>query len=152
MHDKLTLDKSRLTLPWLRKIYTHIRYFVHYGYFGKNAYFISVCKDLAVFCDHYRHHLFSFPPENLSLEDFSRSEVSNTSVLINGIDIQRLSHDGFKKSDDINVFLSFGGHAYRKSIPTIIDAATILKKKGYIFKLLITDSKDTTSFVREKYK
>lgn len=154
LHDYITLDKANLNLKFVRKVGTHLRFWYHWGWMGKEAYFLPVSKEVGVIENHYRRHIFTFPPEKQSVAQLERYELIRGEVVLNGIDVGRIGRSKeikFPHGDGLFHFLSFGGHAIGKGIPTILDAADRLHEQGEKFCVLITKGVGTEVYVRSRY-
>ena len=151
LHDNITLEKKGLSMPFIRKIKTNIDFYIHYGFWGKNAYFISVSQEVAIIENHYRRLSLRFPPENISIKDMFNYKLERCEVVINGIDINRLKTVTCNKNGEFT-FMTFGGHTYRKGIPTIISAAELLYSKGFNFILIITKGIGTEKYINDRYE
>lgn len=147
LHDNLTLDKSGLNFKIIRKIGTHLRFKLQYGWYGRKAYFIGVSSEIAGFVCHYRHHLFTYPKEGIL---YDNSAFEKASVLLNGVDLSRIDGE-YKRPNNQFFFLTFGGHTFRKGIPCILDAAEILWKQGIDFSLIITNGVGTQEYIYDRY-
>lgn len=89
LHDHLTLDKKNLSFSFLRKLKTHFSYWLQYGYYGSQAYFIGVSAEVTHLATHYREHFFSFP-KKFSIDDSHKRTYDRASVILNGIDLSRI--------------------------------------------------------------
>ncbi len=152
LHDYLSLDKTGLSLPWVRKFFTNQRLYNQYGKWGRQAYFIGVSAEVTNIAAHYRNHRFSYPV-NRSCEELSRMTFPNASVIINGIDLERLKvEEGHLQPEErLFTFLTFGGEAVSKGVLTIFSAAEILHNEGLKFKIKITNGYTTESVVSARY-
>lgn len=138
LHDYMSLDKTGLSLPRIRKILSNQKFWNHYGRWGKDAYFIGVSAEVTNFATHYRNHRFSYPT-TMSNEKLEAAIFPKAEVIINGIDINRLrGRETYQFPSYKTTFLSFGGEAVSKGISCILDAAYILEKKGLDFEIRIT--------------
>lgn len=149
LHDYLSLDKTGMNFKLIRKVGTNLRLWRHYGWYGRNAYFVGVSSEVTNIAIHYRHHIFSFP-KVMTNEQLYSMEYPNASVLLNGIDLQRISSD-YKRPAGVFTFLTFGGESYSKGIPCLLDAAETLVSKGLCFRLMITEGYTTKNLVDERY-
>ena len=151
LHDYMSLDKTGLSLPRIRKILSNQKFWDHYGRWGKDAYYIGVSAEVTNFATHYRNHRFSYPT-TLSNEDLTATSFQKADVIINGIDTNRLQN---KKTYCFpaykTTFLSFGGEAVSKGIPCILDAADILEKKGLDFEIRITRGYTADTLFMSRY-
>lgn len=138
LHDYMSLDKTGLSLPHIRKILSNQKFWNHYGRWGRNAYYIGVSAEVTNFATHYRNHRFSYP-KALSNKDLGRTCFPKAKVVINGIDTSRLrGRETYQFPSYQTTFLSFGGEAVSKGISCILDAAYILEKRGLDFEIRIT--------------
>ena len=143
LHDHLTLEKRKLSFALLRKLKTHLNYWLQYGFWGRKAFFAGVSAEVTHIATHYREHIFRFP-KKFSKEDFRRTDWPHAEVVINGIDISRINKTNEKKEVHKSFrFLTFGGDAFGKGISTILKASEILKSEGYRFELVITNGYKT---------
>lgn len=150
LHDYLTLDKVGLSFPFIRKVGTSIKFWLHYGLYGKNAYFIGVSSEITKFVCHYRRHLFAFP-KICSKNDLKQENFERAKVVINGIDLARIK-DKKQQADGTFVFLTFGGFTKTKGIPCILDAADKLyNQEKRHFRLMITKGVGTADYVVNRY-
>lgn len=148
LHDYMSLDKTGLKLKALRRFCSNLRFWLHYGYYGKKAYFIGVSKEVTDFVNHYRKNIFSYPSCDLNENEYVRS-----SVVLNGIDTSRVSNGNITESLlNKNTFISFSGVAKSKGIHLILKASEYLYKKGYSFKIVLTKNKNLESLLDEHYK
>lgn len=151
LHDYMSLDKTGLSLPRIRKILSNQRFWNHYGYWGKNAYYIGVSAEVTNFATHYRNHRFSYPIARNN-DDLENISFPKAKVVINGIDIGRLQgRENYHSPSYRTTFLSFGGEAISKGIPCILDAAEILEKKGLDFEIRITKGYTTDALFASRY-
>ncbi len=151
LHDYLSLDKSGMSIPFIRKVGTHLRFWRQYGYYGKNAFFIGVSAEVTTLVEHYRRSFFTIP-KPYSDKDLLASKYDRAAVVINGIDLNRID-DGCNYQFPLGkvVFLSFGGESYSKGIPCIFDAAEILERNKYDFEIHITRGYSTELLLKSKY-
>lgn len=150
LHDYMSLDKTGLKFKTLRRIISNLRFWLHYGIYGKNAYFIGVSKEVTDFVNHYRRNIciFTYPSYNLKNNDYIRS-----SIVLNGIDLSRVIESNISEySLSKNTFISFSGVAKSKGIHLILKAAENLYKKGYNFKIILTRNKSLETLLNEFYK
>ena len=151
LHDYLSLDKTGLSYPHIRKFFTNQRLWKQYGKWGKDAYFIGVSAEVTNIATHYRSHHFSYPPiydnDTLLNMQFSRADV-----IINGIDLKRLkNYKDYDFPNGIPVFLSFGGESISKGIPTILEAAELLAASGEKFLIRITKGYSIDKVLTQRY-
>ena len=152
LHDNITLDKTGLSIPLIRKLKTHISFWLHYGYWGKKAYFVPVSTEVGNIENHYRNHFFSFPNEELPNEILEKVQLIRGEVVINGIDMSRIEAKyPYELPKGKIRFLTFGGHTIRKGIPTILDAAEKLESYGIDFMLSITKGVGTLDYINQRY-
>ena len=137
LHDNLTLNVKYPSPTWLNKLKRHLRFWLQYGFWGRNAFFIGVSAEVTHFATHYRKNIFSFPSFFLE-KDYKRKYYPYAEVVINGIDTNRIKNYIKKKNKNIPCFISFGGDAYRKGISTIFDAAKILQNDNLEFKIIVS--------------
>lgn len=149
LHDYLSLDKTGLNFKFVRKVGTNLKLWKHYGWYGRNVYFIGVSSEVTNVATHYRHHFFSFP-KTMTNEQLSSMEFQNASVLLNGIDLQRF-HSNYKRPPGVFTFLTFGGESYSKGIPCLFDAAEILASKKIDFRIIVTKGYTTQNLVNNRY-
>lgn len=150
LHDYLSLDKKGLKYPHIRKFFSNLKFWKHYGYYGKNAFFIGVSDEVTHFATHYRNNMFKYPSV-YSTKNNNQIDYKNAKVVINGIDINRLSDSYKYEFPTYPIFLSFGGEAKGKGISTILSAAEILYNKGYKFTIYITKGITTESLICDIY-
>jgi glycosyltransferase involved in cell wall biosynthesis len=151
IHDYMTLDKTGLSLPHIRKFITNRKFWIHYGKWGKNAFFIPVSDEMAHFVNHYRTHQFTYP-KAFSHDSFEQETIIRSETVINGIDLSRISDiESYNRPHEPFTFVTFGGYAQLKGIPTILDACEILSQKKVHFKLLITESDSTKQLIEDRY-
>lgn len=146
LHDNISFDKTGLNFKLLRKIGTNLRLWLQYGWYGRKAYFIGVSPEVANIATHYRNHILSFP-QSKSNEILSVSKYPRASVVLNGIDMSRLS-GSYNPHGDVFSFLTFGGESYGKGIPCILDAARQLCSEGLRFRLILTCGYTTREVLR----
>lgn len=152
LHDNITLNKEGLNFKCFRKIATHFRFWYHWGWLGRNAYFIPVSQEVGVIENHYRKHFFSFPPEDVSVDKLNAIKLIRGEVVINGIDLSRIFKDTIYSIPEGQFqFLTFGGHTKRKGIPTILSASELLVKENLDFHLNITKGVGTEEYVKTRY-
>ena len=151
-HLYLYMDITKEKFKFLRKLKRNFCYWLQYGYYGKNAYFIPVSYEVGNFVCHYRNHFFTFPKENLSIEEYENIPLSRATMVPNGISLDRIRKDIFSPfSRAVPRFLSFGGETFYKGIACICDAADILWGRGYRFEVAITKGGNTKNFLDDKY-
>lgn len=151
LHDYMSLDKTGLSFPHLRKIFSNQKFWNHYGRWGKDAYYIGVSAEVTNFATHYRKHLFSYPTTR-EKKDLENASFPQAEVVINGIDISRLQgKENYHFPCHKTTFLSFGGESKSKGIPCILDAADSLEKQGFKFELHITQGYTTNTLIASKY-
>lgn len=151
IHDCLSFDKTGLSLPKIRKFFTNQRFWYQYGKWGKNAFFISVSKEMAHFVNHYRRHRFSYPKE-FDDDVVSSEDLIRTEHVLNGIDTDRIHGDSTAKpKDSLFTFLTFGGEALAKGIREILDACEKLTRKNIKLRLLITEGYTTEKLLVSRY-
>lgn len=150
IHDYMSLDKTGLNFKLIRKIGTNLKLWIHYGWYGRNAYFIGVSPEVTNFVSHYRTHFFSFPP-TLSNEELKQKKFPYATVLLNGISMDRLQGI-YKRPEGMFTFLAYGGESYSKGIPCLFDAAEILHKKNIPFKIILTKGYTTQALLDEKFQ
>ena len=151
LHDYLTLDKTGLSFPWLRKILSNQKFWIHYGKWGKDAYYIGVSPEVTHFATHYRKHRFSYPLV-LKIDELESKSFPKAEVIINGIDIERLTRkQKYHVPNHKTIFLSFAGECISKGIPCILDAADMLFQEGWNFELYLTRGYTLDSFIKYKY-
>lgn len=153
LHDNITVRKKGMSFPILRTIKSHLTFALHFGYYGRKAFFVPVSMEVGNIENHYRKHIFSLPKENLSISQLNAIPLIRGQVVINGIDFSRIGARNMENAiqDSGNTFLTFGGHTIRKGIPTVLDAAELLDNEGYQFNLGITKGVGTESYVKNRY-
>lgn len=149
LHDYLSLDKTGLNFKIIRKIGTHLRMWLQYGWYGRKAYYVGVSSEVTEFVTHYRNHIFTFPKQ-LSNEELQKKKFRRATVLLNGIDLGRFTEEYIYPSGTFT-FLTYGGDSYGKGIPCIFDAAESLYAKGYIFRILMTRGYNTNKLLSERF-
>lgn len=147
IHNHMTYDTD-----WLRKIKRKITYAKRYHWYGRHASYIAVSAEMAAFTGYYRKHAWGIPPHysNEALKELKFPEIS---VLLNGIDLSRikmLTHEPLNDLAD-NIFLSYGGYNVHKRIDLLIQAGRQLAKKGFRFKIRITNGVDTEKVVGREF-
>lgn len=153
LHDNITVHKKNMSYPLLRTIKSHLTFALHFGYYGRKAFFVPVSMEVGNIENHYRNHFFSLPNENLTIEQLNSIKLIRGQMVINGIDTSRIGQRDYNNaiSDEGNSFLTFGGHTIRKGIPTVIDAAELLQESGYKFKIGITKGIGTEEYINNRY-
>lgn len=149
LHDYLSLDKTGMNFKLIRKVGTNLRLWRHYGWYGRNAYFVGVSSEVTNIAIHYRHHIFSFP-KVMTNEQLYSMEYPNASVLLNGIDLQRISSE-YKRPSGVFTFLTFGGESYSKGVPCLLDAAETLATNDQCFRVMITEGYTTKTLISKRY-
>lgn len=151
LHDHMTLEKRNLSFALLRKLKTHLNYWLQYGFWGRKAFFAGVSAEVTHIATHYREHIFKFP-KMFSNDDFKRTDWPYAEVVINGIDISRINKTNEKKEEHKYFrFLTFGGDAFGKGISTILKASEILKSGGCRFELVITNGYKTPQLLEQYF-
>lgn len=139
LHNYLTLETKKLPYTFLRKLKRHFFYWLKYGYWCKNAFYIGVSSEVTYFASHYRTHIFSFPKKGTS-SYLAVTNYPNAEVVINGIDISRINKLDYESNNKNHIrFLSFGGDAFTKGISTILKAAEYIETQDLSFELYITN-------------
>lgn len=149
VHDYMSLDKTGLSFPSVRKLLTNQRFWNQYGKYGKNAYFIAVSDEMAQFVNHYRRHRYRYPSEYKKKRN--NDKLIRTSAILNGIDLGRIiKNDRLTVNKPFN-FMSFGGESVSKGIHTILDACELLSKNGVVFKFCITEGYTTHHLLTSRF-
>lgn len=153
LHDNITVHKKNMSYPLLRTIKSHVTFALHFGYYGRKAFFVPVSMEVGNIENHYRNHIFTLPKEDLTIEQLNSIKLIRGQMVINGIDLSRIGkrEPSKAKSDKGNLFLTFGGHTIRKGIPTVLDAAELLQQDGYQFKIGITKGVGTENYINSRY-
>lgn len=150
LHDYMSLDKKNLNFKFIRKVGTHLKLLRHYGWYGHKAYFVGVSSEVTNFVSYYRNHIFTFPPRKSNIE-LSCQTYDHALVLLNGVDMNRIaSNDEFPNGKF--TFLTYGGESYSKGIPCLLDAAEILCRNGFCFRILMTRGYTTQRLLDERYE
>lgn len=149
LHDYLSLDKTGMKFKLIRKVGTNLKLWRHYGWYGRNAYFVGVSAEVTNVATHYLNHIFSFP-KVMTNGQLSSKLYPNASVLLNGIDLQRFSSE-YKRPSGVFTFLTFGGESYSKGIPCLLDAAEILASMKIDFRIIVTKGYTTQKLVDARY-
>lgn len=152
LHDHISVHKKNVSYPFFRTLKTHFTFMLHFGYYGRKAFFVPVSMEVGNIENHYRNHIFTLPKENLTIEQLNSIKLIRGQMVINGIDLSRIGKRKPSKTQLIeNRFLTFGGHTILKGIPTILDAAEFLQQSGYNFKIGITKGIGTEDYVNNRY-
>lgn len=120
LHDPINTQDGLRSILWK----------LQYGYVSKRAFLISVS-------DFYRRKVIK-----LGVNE------QNTCVLLNGIDLNRVSLDLVNENKEFD-FLTFGWDFYRKGDDLIIQACKKLCQEGYKFNLLINGNENTWDVLDE---
>lgn len=152
IHDYMSLNTKGLRFPLLRKAVWSLRFYQHYGYYGKNAYLLPVSKEMGLFASSFRRGRIPLhmPKDIAAME--AAALPSRCHVLLNGIVLDRLP--GYEKNearmdkDGHYVFLSFGGRENVKCLEDIVRAGMILRNRNKIhFRLLFTNGNGTEAML-----
>lgn len=152
IHDYMSLDTKGLRLSLLRKTVWSLRFYRHYGVYGKNAYLLPVSKEMGLFASSFRRKRIPrhMPKDIATIK--AAGLPSRCHVLLNGIVLDRLP--GYAENvAHVNrnghyVFLSFGGRENVKCLEDIVHAGMILRSRGKTsFRLLFTNGNGTEAML-----
>jgi len=116
------------------KLWWNLKFFIHYGYYGKRVNMISVNEYMLNFARKFKRM------------NFWTSDSSQMISLHNGIALSRIdTNDIPSQPHSPFSFLAFGGRNVQKRIEVLLEAGSILSAQHIPFQVLITKGTETES-------